>query len=70
MDGYFDEMKVSAITDEFADGYWNYKLNFYKHGEGKSRIEAKSKLAGAKSKFNKNIKKTVQPKLERLSSKN
>lgn len=58
MDTYFGEMKVSDITDDFADGYWNYRLDFYKNGEGKVRIEANSRRAGAKSKSSKNIKET------------
>ena len=57
MAGYFNDMKISDITDDKLDSYWDWRNAFYITGEGKERILANKNRVNAKSKSSKNIKK-------------
>jgi len=56
MEGYFGNMKIGEITDEIAEGYWDWRNAFYTTGIGKERIFANENRINAKTKTSKNIK--------------
>lgn len=56
MDGYFGDKPIANITDEFVDGYWQYRLSYYTTGAGKERKNANTKRLNAKSRTSHNIK--------------
>ena len=58
LSGYFGSQNVSTLTKRFCDGYWDYRLNFWKTKEGKKLIELNDKRIGAKTQSTKNAKET------------
>lgn len=55
--GYFGRKNISDLTKRFADGYWNYRQNFWNSAEGQRRIENNKARAGAKTFSSHNVAK-------------
>jgi len=55
MSGYFGSKQVSELTKSFCDGYWEYRLNFWKNADAEKRIELNDKRIGAKTKSSHNV---------------
>ena len=53
--GYMGKRNVSNLTKPEVDGYWDYRLNFWKTPEGKSRILLNAKRSNAKTKSSHNV---------------
>jgi len=58
MSAYFGKKNISELNKRFCDGYWEYRLDFWKTKEGKKRIELNDKRIGAKTQSTKNAKAT------------
>jgi len=53
---HFGKLEMTQIRQKQLDSYWQYRENFYTHGEGKYRKELNEKRINAKTKTSRNIK--------------